>query len=137
MCKKSENKRLPELPSSETKVCYRFLCILPLIFNANTNVWVHTYAYICFVIRNVICYRLFSLLFFFPRNALEGPSLSVHNFFFFNNGIIFHPKEASCFIYPSATAGRLGLPPILELHAEHQSHLRFTISGHTLPLSRI
>lgn len=58
-------------------------------------------------------------------------------FFFFSNGIIFHPKEASSFIYPSATAGHLRLPPILELHAEHQSPLPFTISGHTLPSSRI
>ena len=83
MCKKSETKRLPELPPSETKVCYRFLCILPLIFNANTNVWVYTYAYICFVIRNVICYRLFSLLFFFHVMHLKVLPYLYTIFFFF------------------------------------------------------
>ena len=98
--------------------------------------------YICVYLFSEMSYAIGSsayFFFFFSRNALEGPSLSVHKsfFFFFNNGIIFHPKEASCFIYPSATARHLGLPPILELHAEHQSPLRFTVSGHTLPLSRI
>lgn len=29
-------------------------------------------------------------------------------FFFKNSGIAFHPKDASCFIYPSSTVGHLG-----------------------------
>lgn len=28
-------------------------------------------------------------------------------FFFLNSGIAFHPKDASCFIYPSSTVGHL------------------------------
>lgn len=80
------------------------LCVLPLIFYANIKECVHIYAHIRFVIRNGICYtRFLSLLFYLM--SLGGPSLSSHRpaFFFFNSGIAFHPKDASCFIHPSST----------------------------------
>lgn len=72
-----QTKHSLETPSSETKLCDQSLHVLPLIFYANTNVCVHTYAYICSVIRNAICYTLFSFL--FSQNALGGPSLSAHS----------------------------------------------------------
>lgn len=67
--------------------------------------WVHTYAYLfCYQMS----YAIGSQHFFFHVMHLKVlPYL--YTIFFFNNGIIFHPKEASCFIYPSATAGRLGV----------------------------
>ena len=97
--------------------------------------------YICIYLFSEMSYAIGSsayFFFFFHIMHLKVLPYLYTNlfFFFFNNGIIFHPKEASCFIYPSATAGHLGLPPILELHTEHQSPLRFAVSGHTLPLSR-